>query len=92
MPSRVAEAETARWHGEAEGLKVTLAGASHKLTQMDQITARRSATINLGMPDFAAPPGRTITNPGHPYPNENGHFMIILSSEKTSWMRCGWPG
>jgi hypothetical protein len=30
---------------------------------MDQITARRSATINLGMPDFAAAAGRAITTP-----------------------------
>jgi hypothetical protein len=57
------EAEAARWHGEAEGLKVSLAGASHKLTQMDQITARRSAIINLGMPDFADAAGRTTTTP-----------------------------
>jgi hypothetical protein len=53
LADRIAEAESARWLGEAEGLKVSLAGASGKLAQMDQITARRSATINLGMPDFA---------------------------------------
>ena len=63
LADRIAEAEKARWHGEAEGLKVSLAGASHKLTQMDQITARRSATINLGMPDFTAAAGRAITTP-----------------------------
>jgi integrase len=63
LADRITEAEAARWHGEAEGLKVSLAGASHKLTQMDQITARRSATINLGMPDFADAAGRAITTP-----------------------------
>src|SRR5260370_38168712 len=63
LADRIAEAEAARWHGEAEGLKVSLAGATHKLAPMNQITARRSATINLGIPDFAAAAGRTITTP-----------------------------
>ena len=40
--ARIAEAESHRWLGEAEGLKVSLAGARAKLAQMDQITARRS--------------------------------------------------
>jgi hypothetical protein len=48
--TRIAEAEAARWTGEAEGLKVSLAGARDKLTQMNQITARRSAAVSLGMP------------------------------------------
>jgi hypothetical protein len=61
LTDRITEAESARWLGEAEGLKVSLAGASGKLAQMDQITARRSATINLGMPDFADAAGRTVT-------------------------------
>ena len=38
---RITEAETNRWFGEAEGLKVSLAGARDKLAQMDQITNRR---------------------------------------------------
>ena len=63
LTARIAEAEAARWLGEAEGLKVSLAGASDKLAQMDQITARRSATINLGMPAFADAAGRTVTTP-----------------------------
>jgi hypothetical protein len=33
---------------------------------MDQITACRSATINLGMPDFADAAGRTVTTPAPP--------------------------
>src|SRR6478672_4706253 len=37
---RITEAETNRWFGEAEGLKVSLAGARDKLAQMGQITAR----------------------------------------------------
>lgn len=72
LADRIAEAEAARWHGEAEGLKVSLAGASRKLTQMDQITARHSATINLGMPDFADAAGRTITTPATPTRTKTG--------------------
>ena len=61
LTARIAEAEAARWLGEAEGLKVSLAGARDKLAQMNQITARRSATITLGMPGFANAAGRTVT-------------------------------
>ena len=61
LTARIAEAEAARWTGEAEGLKVSLAGARNKLTQMDQITARRSAAVSLGMPGFASAASRTVT-------------------------------
>lgn len=57
--ARIAEAETHRWYGEAEGLKVSLAGARSKLAQMDQISARRSTTVHLGMPSFSEAAGRT---------------------------------
>jgi hypothetical protein len=30
---------------------------------MDQITARRSTTVNLGIPAFADAAGRTVTTP-----------------------------
>ncbi len=42
--ARIAEAESHRWYGEAEGLKVSLAGANAKLAQMDQISASRTKT------------------------------------------------
>src|SRR6266516_3421934 len=61
LTARIAEAEAARWIGEAEGLKVSLAGARDKLTQMNQITARRNAAISLGMPGFASAASRTVT-------------------------------
>ncbi len=71
LTARIAEAEAARWLGEAEGLKVSLAGARDKLAgardklaQMDQIAARRSAAVHLGMPAFADAAGRTVTTPG----------------------------
>lgn len=59
--SRIAEAETHHWLGEAEGLKVSLAGAHAKLDQMDQITARRTSTVQLGIPSFTDTAGRNIT-------------------------------
>jgi hypothetical protein len=64
--ARIAEAEAQRWFGEAEGLKVSLAGARAKLAQMDQITARRNHTVQLGIPSFTDAAGRTITTPPSP--------------------------
>jgi len=68
--TRIAEAESHRWLGEAEGLKVSLAGADAKLAQMDQITAHRNHTVQLGIPTFTDTAARTITSnttlPGHP--------------------------
>jgi hypothetical protein len=63
LTARIAEAETARWLGEAEGLKVSLAGARHKLAQMDEIAARRGTAASLGMPTFPDITGRAVTNP-----------------------------
>ena len=61
--ARIAEAESHRWLGEAEGLKVSLAGARAKLAEMDQITARRNQTVQLGVPAFTDAAGRSSTNP-----------------------------
>jgi site-specific recombinase XerD len=57
--ARIAEAESHRWYGEAEGLRVSLAGANTKLAQMEQITGRRTHAIQLGIPSFADTAGRT---------------------------------
>lgn len=59
---RIKEAREHRWLGEAEGLKVSLAGARAKLAEMDQITARRTTT-QLGMPSFTQAAGRTNVDP-----------------------------
>ena len=56
--ARIAEAESHRWYGEAEGLKVSLAGADAKLVQMDQISASRTTTVDLGIPSFTDTAGR----------------------------------
>jgi hypothetical protein len=57
--ARIAEAESHHWYGEAEGLKVSLAGANAKLAQMDQISARRTQAVQLGIPSFTDTAGRT---------------------------------
>jgi integrase len=62
---RIAEAEREGWHGEAEGLRVSLAAAKEKLTQTDVNTQRHAAAVELGMPTFPKIAARTITAPGH---------------------------
>jgi integrase len=61
LTERITEAEQRHWLGEAEGLKVSLAGARDKLTQMDQITASRHSPAHLGMPAFPHIAGRAVT-------------------------------
>jgi len=63
--ARIAEAESHRWYGEAEGLKVSLAGANTKLAQMNQISASRNKTVQLGIPSFTDTAGRTTDHPKH---------------------------
>lgn len=60
LVERIDEAESHRWLGEAEGLKVSLAGARAKLAEMEQIAAQRTVT-SLGMPAFTQTAGRTNT-------------------------------
>ena len=48
LTARITEAEREGWLGEAEGLKISLAGAEDKLAQIDRRT--RPAAVNLGMP------------------------------------------
>ncbi len=62
--ARIAEAEQNNWRGEAEGLKVSLAGAEQKLAQLDDLATRNAATVRLGMPAFPDIAARTITTPG----------------------------
>ena len=60
--ARIAEAQSHRWYGEAEGLRVSLAGARAKLAQMEQITARRTHAVQLGIPNFTDTASRTNTD------------------------------
>jgi Phage integrase family len=49
LTARIAEADREGWAGEAEGLKISLAGAQDKLAQIDRRT-RTPAPVGLGMP------------------------------------------
>ena len=53
--ARIAEAEREGWHGEAEGLKISLAGARDKLAQIDR-RSHPAAPVNVGMPAFTPEP------------------------------------
>lgn len=68
--ARIAEAESHRWFGEAEGHKVSLAGARAKVDQMDQIDARRTSTTHLGIPTFTDTTVRTVTTTTLPNPDQ----------------------
>ncbi len=50
--ARIAEAEREGWHGEAEGLKISLAGARDKLAQIDR-RSHPAGLVNLAMPAVA---------------------------------------
>jgi len=51
--ARISEAEREGWLGEIEGLKISLAGASDKLAQIDRRASRQ--TTDLGMPAIPHP-------------------------------------
>ncbi|MEV0342557.1 tyrosine-type recombinase/integrase [Nocardia sp. NPDC050713] len=65
LTERIAEAEREGWLGEAEGLRVSLAAASDKLTQLDE-RARRASTVLLSIPPFREIASTTVTAPAHP--------------------------
>ena len=50
--ARIAEAEREGWLGEAEGLKISHAGAEDKLAQINRSSHR---TTDLGMPTATSP-------------------------------------
>ena len=54
LTARIAEAEREGWHGEVEGLRVSLAGAEAKLAQVDQRPGHRGA-VDLGLPTITQP-------------------------------------
>jgi len=50
--ARIAEAEREGWRGEAEGLKISLAGAEDKLTQISR--RLRTGPVHIGLPALAS--------------------------------------
>ncbi|ONI71131.1 hypothetical protein ALI144C_52365 [Actinosynnema sp. ALI-1.44] len=61
LEARIIEAKREGWLGEVEGLRVSLAGAKDKITQIDQTLAHQAEAVELGMPQFADLAGRSIT-------------------------------
>ena len=59
--ARIAEAEREGWAGEAEGLRVSLAAANNKLAQADASAARRSESVDLGIPAYRDIAAATLT-------------------------------
>jgi integrase len=53
LTARIAEAEREGWPGEVEGLKISLAGAEDKLTQIDRRS--RNSPVGLGLPAVPHP-------------------------------------
>lgn len=99
--ARITEAESHRWYGEAEGLKISLAGAHAKLAQMDQITTRRTTAVQLGIPSSPTPPDAPPpTRPSRiaetihdaRTPRQSLAIHDIFSSEKTGATLGTWPG
>ncbi|MGH3322445.1 MAG: tyrosine-type recombinase/integrase [Streptosporangiaceae bacterium] len=58
--ARIAEARREGWLGEVDGLKVSLAAAQQKLSQLDD-RAHRKGTVHLGMPALPGPDEREKT-------------------------------
>ena len=66
LTARIAEAERQGWHGEAEGLRVSLAATKEKITQTDSTVQRHAAAVELGIPTFLKIVARTVTTPATP--------------------------
>lgn len=63
LGARIDEAAQQGWHGESEGLQISLAAAREKLAHMDEIAARQ-ADVLLDVPGFARTAARTVSTPG----------------------------
>lgn len=62
LSARIAEALREGWLGEADGLKIGLAGAEAKLAQVDGLIARRREAVSLSMPSFLDIAGRAAVS------------------------------
>jgi integrase len=60
LTDRISEAEREGWLGEVDGLRVSLAAARQKITQIDELTAPRTTT-DLGIPGFNINPQPMMT-------------------------------
>lgn len=60
LGARIDEAAREGWHGESEGLRISLAATRDKLAHMDEIAARQADAL-LDTPGFARTAARTVT-------------------------------
>lgn len=103
--ARIAEAETHHWLGEAEGLKVSLAGAHAKLDQWTRSPPDAPTPSSSASPASPTPPATPSPARLHPRPSSspngtayrtNSTIHNNLSSDKMSgtpptWRTCwGW--
>ncbi|NMO56056.1 tyrosine-type recombinase/integrase [Actinoplanes sp. TBRC 11911] len=58
LTERISEAKANGWHGEVEGLTVSLAAAEHKLTGLDRTIRNRPGSTPIGMPGLRVDPGQ----------------------------------
>jgi hypothetical protein len=57
LAERIGEAKANGWHGEVEGLTVSLAAAENKLTGLDRAVRNRPGPMPLGLPGLRTEPG-----------------------------------
>ncbi|GAA2427683.1 hypothetical protein [Streptomyces coeruleofuscus] len=55
LVDRIAEAEQEGWLGEIEGLRVSLAGAESKISQIDSAASAGPILLGMPMPRPASP-------------------------------------
>ena len=84
LQARIDEAQREGWLGEAEGLKVSLAAARHKLAQLDDL-ARRRSTIHLGMPGFPGIASRTVTTPASSTHDSRATPTFVILKKFREW-------
>jgi hypothetical protein len=70
LKARIGEARDHGWAGEVEGLKVSLAAAEAKLSQLDARRARRAEAVSLGMPSYRDISGHTAAIPSPRQPGQ----------------------
>ena len=70
LSDRIGEAQREGWHGEVEGLQVSLASGQAKLAQLDGLAARHAATVHLGTPSFPTAIGHTTPETARPADRE----------------------
>ena len=84
LTARIAEAEREGWLGEIEGLKISLAGASDKLAQIDR-RSQPATPVDIGMPAL----GRITGDAGRFQDDSRQRFSHDARS--TSLLGSTWP-